>query len=427
MNSVPYEFVPLEDSYFDAALKDSYLHADELEYFVTLNPAMSDRFTPAIEEEYDLSGGQIEECKKTKENEQGSKEGKQADKKVEKAIEASGTVEQPSPYITQSIPKLSGTSTPTKRNGASKATMDTETDGDAADSADQSSSEQFQSARNSPNTGVSTKPNATQQRGGLPGAQANANKRKAEGLPEPLPKKAKEVIKKEVVWIDEGGEQISIAYTEASIAERDQLWEHISSHASELLSQMRSRFPSEDFLEDDLALIKVERHASLLPTLLSNAGTLRMRRQQENHMQVKETSVRTYLRQVERSVAEALSETEKMEAPTTQAGVQERLLQLPRSMKTITRMEHSQMLAGHLQHQGMVAENLRQELALQHLALEKHVRNAANTENQVREIVGFLRTLIKGGVEAGSLPALAMTILRPRAHQCKCDICMNAS
>ena len=83
--------------------------------------------------------------------------------------------EQPSPYSDQSIPKRS----------SSKAAKDTETDGDAADSAEKSG--QIQSARKRPSLGTSTKPNAIKQRAGLLGAQAKADKRKAEGLPEPLP------------------------------------------------------------------------------------------------------------------------------------------------------------------------------------------------------------------------------------------------
>ena len=47
---------------------------------------------------------------------------------------------------------------------------------------------------------------------------------------------------------------------------------------------MKARFKGTSFYEDDLDLTGIERHASLVPTLLQNDSRLTIRKQQGNHM-----------------------------------------------------------------------------------------------------------------------------------------------
>lgn len=139
---------------------------------------------------------------------------------------------------------------------------------------------------------------------GFIGAQNKAKKRRSEGLPEPAAKKIKEVSQKDVVWIDESGEQLVVAYNEATQEERDNIWRRLATYAQDLRTQMKTQFTSAIFCDYDLDLVSAERYASLLPTLLQNNGPLRIRKQQEGHMLVNESAILPYLRKMERAVSE---------------------------------------------------------------------------------------------------------------------------
>ena len=114
-------------------------------------------------------------------------------------------------------------------------------------------------------------------------------------------------------------------------------------------------------------------------------------------MQVKESSILTYLRKIERAAAEIITPESYRPGNTTQADIHKRLLELPQTTQTFTCMEHNQLLEGHTLYMGTVAETMRRELVFLHLAVENFMQKKGLLTTHLDQIFS-LSTLLPASI-----------------------------
>ena len=170
--------------------------------------------------------------------------------------------------------------------------------------------------------------------------------------------------------------------------------------------------------------IGLQRSAIMFPGLLQNDGKLRLHRQQELHKHVTAKAVTPLLRKIERAAHEILlvmSEFESPADPITQARMMTRLLELPKSERSISSKEHNDIVNGHEFYLGAIAEKLRVDLAYIHLAMEKFVEKATEQEHRLAALHLGLQELLR--LRGGALPQLVLDYGSPGHHKCRCEKC----
>ena len=113
--------------------------------------------------------------------------------------------------------------------------------------------------------------------------------------------------------------------------------------------------------------INLQKSAPMFPALLQGDGKLRLRRQQRQHKHIAAKAVIPLLRKIERAAHKILpimSELNKPASSTTQAQMMTRLLELPKSERSISLQEHNEIINGYEFHLSEIAEKLRDILTL---------------------------------------------------------------
>ena len=108
--------------------------------------------------------------------------------------------------------------------------------------------------------------------------------------------------------------------------------------------------------------INLQKSAPMFPALLQRDGKLRLRRQQGPHKHIAAKAVTPLLRKIERAAHEILlimSELDKPASSITQAQMMTRLLELPKSERSIPLQEHNEIINGYEFYFSAVTEKLR--------------------------------------------------------------------
>ena len=187
-------------------------------------------------------------------------------------------------------------------------------------------------------------------------------------------------------YIDDRGHKFVINYSQATTDEKDTLWTKLAVTAARPREEVDHKIQDLSLTEAEMKTIDLQRSAILFPALLQNDGKLRLRRQQELHKHVTAKAVTPLLRKIERAAYEILlviSELESPADPITQARMITRLLELPKSERSISSKEHNDIVNGHTFYLGAIAEKLRVDLAYIHLTLEKFVQKATGQEHRL--------------------------------------------
>ena len=225
-------------------------------------------------------------------------------------------------------------------------------------------------------------------------------------------------------FVDKSGRKFNLTYPRTTIAERDSLWARLSKNAAQLRDRIEHDLVNSSLTEAELKTIDLQHSAVILPALVQNDEKLRVRKQQEAHKMIKAKAIPVFLRKIEKAAKEILllmSNQDRKENSTTQGMILTRLLELPKTERTISLQEHNDIIRGYEYYLGSVAEKLRLDLAWFHLTMEKFVEKACQHEARLAALCLSIEELKV--TDEAKLPQLAIDYAEPGSHPCRCETC----